>query len=63
MKDNKNNSGVSTTKEIESPIAIEDMTAEEFNQTMENAIYSYEAGKHIPFERFDKEIRKELDIK
>ena len=44
------------------PIALGNLTDDEFNALMDGAIRSAAAGKCVPFEEFDTNIRQELGI-
>lgn len=44
------------------PVALGNLTDEEFNALMEDAVRSAASGKCVPFEEFDSDIRRELGI-
>ena len=44
------------------PIAFGRLTDDEFNALMDRAVRSAAAGKCVPFEEFDSNIRQELGI-
>ena len=44
------------------PTALGALTEDEFNALMDSAVRSASAGKCIPFEEFDSDIRRELGI-
>jgi len=44
------------------PVALGSLTDDEFNALMDGAVRSAAAGKCVPFEEFDTNIRQELGI-
>ncbi len=44
------------------PVSYADLTDEAFDQLMTSAIRSAAAGKCVPFETFDQDIRQELGL-
>ncbi len=44
------------------PVALGNLTDDEFNALMEDAVRSAASGKSVPFEEFDSDIRRELGI-
>lgn len=44
------------------PVAFGSLTDDAFNALMEDAVRSAAAGKCVPFEKTDREIRQELGI-
>ena len=44
------------------PVALNSLTDGEFNLLMESAVRSAAAGKGVPFQEFDSQIRQELGI-
>ena len=44
------------------PVALGSLTDDEFNALMDGAVRSAAAGKGVPFEDFDSNIRQELGI-
>ena len=44
------------------PVALGSLTDDEFNALMDGAVRSAAAGKGVPFEEFDTNIRQELGI-
>lgn len=44
------------------PVALGGLSDDEFNALMEGAVRSAAAGKGLPFEEFDADIRRELGV-
>ena len=44
------------------PVALGNLTDDEFNSLMDSAVRSAASGKCVPFEEFDSDIRRELGI-